>query len=333
MGRWCLLCGWVIVPSVFFGAHAHGATILIVSDAPSSEPLLPWQFGDPYPQTWPNNNDDPLVDLLRDLGHTVDNRGMWIDRTKTGGEFQGFAGPTDLATYLAASPADLVIVTRTTGAAQYDDNAIGWNELDVPLLLMNGLLPRGAQWGWTTGNTTDAATETQITVVEPAHSFLDGVDAPTPDGSVPIYSSASLAIHTATDPYVTGAVVVAEKSNGAPIIVDIPAGTAFGGAGDKGTSTQRRVLFAHENSLTPGPGELFDRDITLGPSDSYSAVLAQIVASLTASQEPGGGNDGGGGSTNGTPEPSTLLLALFALGIAASRRRAFGQTHSPRASA
>ena len=303
------ICIATFAISLLATSKVQAANILLISDA-----LKPGANQMGY-----FHQDDSLVAFLEGLGHTVDTAGMHQGTGADGGPFREPEPFSTLTTYLSSNPADLIIVSRATAISAYNDAKKEWNELDVPLILMNGFLPRAiVGWQWTTGTSQAELTADTFNVVSPTHSFVNGLDTASPAGEISVYSTDVTFDSLQTSSYVAGAEVVA-TIDGTPALVDIPAGTVFGGdASLYGTSTKRRVFFAIQNYFDPiESGGTFEDHFTTGATDSGAALLGQVVASVLANPEAepedsGGGEDGSGSSAT-SPEPATFVLLLSAL--------------------
>lgn len=74
--------------------------------------------------------------------------------------------------------ADLIIFSRTTNSAYYDDGdeKTQWNSLTTPLLQMNAYFARNSRWEWVNHwNTTNDTSVVYLEAVEPTHPILTGV--------------------------------------------------------------------------------------------------------------------------------------------------------------
>ena len=79
---------------------------------------------------------------------------------------------------VAASDADLVIVSRVTNSGTYDEgnSGAGWNAIEKPILLLSPYLSRSSRWQWLTGGTgIDQSDLTDLTYVDASHPFVDGL--------------------------------------------------------------------------------------------------------------------------------------------------------------
>jgi hypothetical protein len=113
-------------------------------------------------------------EFLKGLGHQVDvRRGNWTT--------------LDAAKIAELNAANLVVVSRRTGSANYatDATEIGqWNGLTSPMLLLTPYLSRGTtsnfRWYWVNSSTINNLVASRVEAVVPSHAIFKGV---TLDGS------------------------------------------------------------------------------------------------------------------------------------------------------
>ncbi|MBN1851575.1 MAG: serine hydrolase [Pirellulales bacterium] len=223
----------------------------------------------------PDGRDAPLVQLMESLGYSVDTSGIAGAYQETQ---QPFGDPDKVA---ALHAADLVLVSSNISDQNYDDDRRQWNDLDVPLVAMNGRLTRGGtssgRWGWTTGTIAADRTEDEMVIAAGSenHPFLYDLISPVqvfdwtsaPDQQAPIVwplpAAASPSHQLAT-------------FGGRPFLLDIPAGYDLdsGGIPVYGVTGARRALVADWNY---GSGAYdFDSFIT----DDYRTLLANVLHEL-----------------------------------------------------
>ncbi|UCG59340.1 MAG: PEP-CTERM sorting domain-containing protein [Phycisphaerales bacterium] len=262
-------------------------------------------------------NDSALVWFLEDLGYNVDTRGMaqtYWSASKNNwkeGEY-GLHDGVDLAANDWASgndwrlqallDADLVIMSRFMSSSVYnrDRDIQNWNELTVPVLCQNGHMARSGKLGWTNANNAQQdVVPTDMEILDDTHPFVAGFTSPVTlfEWSTGLAQSAA---QNALGDYPAGAVVIGTY-DGAPVLVDIPAGTDFdahNGTVDKYSVAGARRAYMGHWTYDGSADWSWGTDI----SADYQALFAQVVAETI-------------------PEPATIaLLGLGGLALLRKRR-------------
>jgi len=260
----------------------QAGTILIVSDDQWKNSRAPGGANEPPAGALP---EDDLVAFLQGLGHTV-------HRSTPKQYREGNEGSAGVQAFMdgIADPNKMVIVSRVTDSGQYDEgnNGVGWNAIDVPLLLMGPHLARSSRWKWLSSTSIhDGAVENLAAFPDPNHPFVAGR---TTNMTLPVGTGRTLT-RVAT-PNSGNGTVVATIPDGNVAIVEWAQGTEYyGGSGQ--TAGAWRVLFTglryHEDVGTPVVFDDF--------SANGQAILAQTVNTMI-------------------PEPATL--ALLAAGVVAT---------------
>jgi len=265
----------ILIFALLLAGNAQGYTILVVSDC-----YVPGVKPDD------NHEDDSLVAFLGGLGYTVDTDGMRQDSSMGGSNYA--EGPT--SPWAASNEnklahlrdADLVIVTRRTNSANFDDDRMGWNTLETPLLLMSAHLTRGGgynRWHWTAGGSGDATAAISDIVIQPGqehHPFLLGLTGPVTVfdwSTAPTPGQCPKAVFLPNNNFVDGATLIG-TCDGRPMLADIHKGTEFANGDVAG---QRRAFLGHWGYDLDGPYG-FDSFITA----DYETLLANIVSVLIA---------------------------------------------------
>ena len=258
---------------VFCVGIASASKIIVISDtgywpSGSSSAEFPDFNGDA------NYQDSQLVDFLKSLGHTVDTSGM-------AGNYRDRVRPywySDAGKLAALDNADLIIVSRKINTAEYRRKDVTWNQLAVPMICQCGNVIQYtttyAYWGWCDGGTAQQTGESLQMDFFMDHDLVHGCDMPlTAFSTIPANPQNPEPI-AEWDPL---SMVIASYE-GAPLIVDIPAGTNLDDlcgttAGDKGITGARRIymgIYTYDDSTW---GE--------GLTDEYKALFANVVANAT----------------------------------------------------
>jgi hypothetical protein len=114
----------------------------------------------------------------------------------------GYADPLSAGQKASLQAADLVIVSRQTNSANYDNEPFFWNGLETPVILHSAYLARGGssspRWRWLNGNADDESGITQIDVHDASDPIYDGVNIV--NGRVTLFgSSQGVSLTRATD--------------------------------------------------------------------------------------------------------------------------------------
>ncbi|MEN6429139.1 MAG: discoidin domain-containing protein [Phycisphaerales bacterium] len=146
----------VLVMGLCLGAAARAANIVLVNET--------------YDTDANGAQDDlGLEEFLVGLGHQVDiQRGNWTT--------------LDAAKIATLNAADLIVVSRSTGSGNYDDDATeisNWNGLTAPMILLTPYLSRGTssgyRWYWLNSTAVTNLTGPLMQVVVPTHPIFKGV--------------------------------------------------------------------------------------------------------------------------------------------------------------
>jgi hypothetical protein len=146
----------ILAMGLCFGPAAHAANIILVNET--------------YDTDANGSQDDlGLEEFLVGLGHQVDvRRGNWT--------------ALDAAKIATLNAADLIVVSRSTGSGNYDDDAAeiaNWNGLTAPLILLTPYLSRGTsstyRWYWFNSNTVTNLTAPKMQVVATTHPIFKGM--------------------------------------------------------------------------------------------------------------------------------------------------------------
>ena len=317
------------VASIASPASASGGKILLIS-ARGDDPN-PGQIDPPFnthitvgpldvidPST--TREEQSLITFLEGLGHTVDTRGMARQfRSVNETDMGPLEDPDRIA---AIEEADLILFSRVNSVSTqwtyFEGSAFAtpkdrrsWNELEKPILNMNGGSLRStnpdnghAYFGW---NDTSASTtggqvglsgdvnSIEIVSGEEAHPFVSGFAGPivpfdfsaAPGGVAP---DAGGTVVLPDGPLVPEGTVVATY-DGSPILIDIPAGTDFdqGGFEFFGVSGERRVFLA---PLQYGFGSASSFTNWLSPD--YLNLLEAVIDDMIGVTGPAGDFDADG---------------------------------------
>ncbi len=150
----CFLCALSFVVQ-----GTMGQSIMIVTDAPELEVEGAGNLGD----------------YLRSLGYTVDADPGDPDQNEGGNSaFRDVLTDEEIA---LLESYDLVIVHRSTSSGSFDESAVFWNELQVPLLHGSSYMVRNdpARWNWVEGPTA-RETSQYLEVAKPDHPIFNGVE-------------------------------------------------------------------------------------------------------------------------------------------------------------
>ncbi|MEN6577049.1 MAG: discoidin domain-containing protein, partial [Phycisphaerales bacterium] len=146
----------VLAMGLCFGPVAHAANIILVNET--------------YDTDANGSQDDlGLEEFLVGLGHQVNiQRGNWTT--------------LDAAKIATLNAADLIVVSRSTGSGNYDDDATeisNWNGLTAPMILLTPYLSRGTssgyRWYWFNSTAITNLTGPLMQVVVPTHPIFKGV--------------------------------------------------------------------------------------------------------------------------------------------------------------
>lgn len=105
-----------------------------------------------------------FIDLLEAQGHTIDARydhWMALDEAKIKG----------------LNAADLVIISRRTNSAHYDESGEpeAWNSLKTPMILLNAYFSRSSRWRWINSTSYQNLMAPAMEVLDPEHPIFRGV--------------------------------------------------------------------------------------------------------------------------------------------------------------
>lgn len=148
---------------------AQSQRIMIVTDAPELEVAGAGNLGD----------------FLRGLGYSVDADPG--DPDQNAGGNSAFRDPLTEDEENLLESYDLVIVHRSTGSGAFDESAIFWNELEVPLLHGSAYMTRNDpnRWNWVVGG--QARENSQfLAVADENHPVFSGITIT--DGFVDLYN-------------------------------------------------------------------------------------------------------------------------------------------------
>jgi len=120
-------------------------------------------------------DDQAFIDLLEAEGHTVDAQlGYWMS--------------LDGAKVAALNNADLIVVSRACHSGNYDETgeALEWNAVETPLILMNPYVSRNSRWLWIDSTSIQNLVAPPMEVLAPGHALFAGVAM---DGNTDVQAS------------------------------------------------------------------------------------------------------------------------------------------------
>ncbi|MBP8304396.1 MAG: hypothetical protein KBE04_09745 [Phycisphaerae bacterium] len=149
----------VLLPALCLGPAVRAERIVWVSD--NSTPTA----GVPADKGW--------VDLLRGEGYTVDYAG----EGGTGTPGHQYWRTLDDMKIAELNAADLIIVSRNTDSAAYDDGSevAQWNAVRTPILSLSAYMVRSHRWGWVNTSSSPAIADATMEVVLAQHPVFKGV--------------------------------------------------------------------------------------------------------------------------------------------------------------
>ncbi|HNU30370.1 MAG TPA: discoidin domain-containing protein [Sedimentisphaerales bacterium] len=168
--------------------------------------------------------------------------------------------------------ADLVIISRSVGSANYQDAAATtWNTtITAPMVILGGYAIRQSRLGFSTGNTIpDTTGDIRLTAVDPAHQVFAGIAL---TGGAMVNPYAGVMKHPSSGATMRGISIVTEAPNangkvlatvapgsahsaiGAMVIAEWPAGVTVTHAGGAGTDVLAgpRMVFLTGSRETDG---------------------------------------------------------------------------------
>ena len=181
-------------------------------------------------------DDQGLVDWLESEGHSVDVRhDHWMELD---------AGKID-----DLNAADLIIVSRTSNSARYDEGEepTQWNSATTPLILMQALIARSNRWKWINSSSQiNFGGAPALKVVEPGHPIFAGV-ALSEDNLVQVVDPNIGSGHTSSinaDNVGNGTLLAREAGTELPWIAEWEAGVEFYDGAGQIPADKRLMLFA-----------------------------------------------------------------------------------------
>lgn len=281
---------------------SQAAEILLVSDNAFAAPPNEGRTGDP---------EAPFVSFLQSLGHTVV-RGTGAGSTA---QFRGDGGPAAAQSVINSQGIDLVIVSRVTDSGSYSETTTattgtrrtGWNNLNVPLMMMGAHLARDNRWRWVATQTLDEAVVTppitDLVFTDPNHPFVVGRGTNLIDAG----DNRSITRLGVPSTSAGNANVVATLSDTDLAILEWDAGEEFY-AGSGQFAGAKRVLFPglryHESVDIDGAGTGVGDPVEFEDlSDNGKAILGQTINALVV------------------PEPGTITVLVLGAATGLLRRR------------
>jgi len=218
------------------GAATHAANIVLVNEA--------------YDVDGNGIQDDlRLEEFLVGLGHQVDiQRGNWTT--------------LDAAKIATLNAADLIVVSRSIGSGNYDDDSTeiaNWNGLTAPLLLLTPYLSRGTssnyRWYWLNSAAVNNLIGPMMRVVVPTHPIFKGIPLDASDlvDVVDGTTGTGQTSFAGTTDVGNGTLLATTATGGNSWIVEWQPGTPYY-AGSPGTPGGKRMLFCcgtQESGATP----------------------------------------------------------------------------------
>ena len=226
----------VLAMGLCLGAATHAANIVLVNEA--------------YDVDGNGIQDDlRLEEFLVGLGHQVDiQRGNWTT--------------LDAAKIATLNAADLIVVSRSIGSGNYDDDSTeiaNWNGLTAPLLLLTPYLSRGTssnyRWYWVNSAAVNNLIGPMMQVVVPTHPIFKGIplDASNLVDVVDGTTGTGQTSFAGTTDVGNGTLLATTATGGNSWIVEWQPGTPYY-AGSPGTPGGKRMLFCcgtQESGATP----------------------------------------------------------------------------------
>ena len=226
----------VLAMGLCLGAATHAANIVLVNEA--------------YDVDGNGIQDDlRLEEFLVGLGHQVDiQRGNWTT--------------LDAAKIATLNAADLIVVSRSIGSGNYDDDSTeiaNWNGLTAPLLLLTPYLSRGTssnyRWYWVNSAAVNNLIGPMMRVVVPTHPIFKGIplDASNLVDVVDGTTGTGQTSFAGTTDVGNGTLLATTATGGNSWIVEWQPGTPYY-AGSPGTPGGKRMLFCcgtQESGATP----------------------------------------------------------------------------------
>lgn len=227
-----------------------------------------------------NGTDSTFTDhLSNDLGHTVDIRTDLRD--------------LDATKVAQLEAADLIIVSRQTDSGNYSNagEAIQWNGLTTPIIVLNAYVTRNNRWEWLNTDAIQVNATDTVTVEDAGDPAFAGMGLT--NGSIMDTATSAVDVIMTWPGAGNETLIGSNTTSGVPWIARWDAGTPFY-SGSSQTPAGLRIHYAAPVAYT-------------GLSADGQQVFNNLVEDALVSA---------------VPEPSSYILVLFGFtGLLAFRRR------------